>query len=265
MIGGFAFCNATFFLGDKMKTILSWIKREREETSLLLRSIPSTVVTLFVVSVICMNLLANKTLVQTEIIALDGGVLISWLSFMCMDIITKYFGPKASNKVALLASGINLLTCLLFYIASIIPSNANDYTALNGILGGTWFILLGSTVAFLISALINNLLNWLIGKAFYKNPDGKLAYVTQCYVSTFIGQFLDNLIFSVIVFTVFAPIYWDGFCWTLLQCTTCALTGAVAELIMEIIFSPIGYRVVKKWKKQRVGEQYLEFINGGKE
>ena len=247
-----------------METISSWIKREREETSLLFKSIPSTVVSLFVVSVICMNLLANKTLVQTELIALDGGVLISWLSFMCMDIITKYFGPKASNKVAILASGINLLTCLLFYIASVIPSNANDYTALNGILGGTWFILLGSTIAFLISALINNFLNWLIGKAFSKNPDGKLAYVTQCYVSTFVGQFIDNLIFSVIVFTVFAPIYWDGFCWTLLQCTTCALTGAVAELIMEVIFSPIGYRVVKKWKRQRVGEQYLEFIGGKK-
>ena len=122
------------------------IKREREETSLLFRCIPSTVVSLFVVSVICMNLLANKTLVQTEWIALDGGILISWLSFMCMDIITKYFGPKASNKVALLASGINLLTCIIFYIASIIPSDANDYTALNGILGGTWFILFGSTV-----------------------------------------------------------------------------------------------------------------------
>ena len=247
-----------------MKKILNAIKREREETSLLFRSIPSTVVSLFVVSVICMNLLANKTLVQTEIIALDGGVLISWLSFMCKDIITKYFGPKASNKVAILASGINLLTCLLFYIASIIPSNANDYSALNTILGGTWFILFGSTVAFLISALINNCLNRLIGKAFRKNPDGKLAYVTQCYVSTFVGQFLDNLIFSVIVFTVFAPIYWDGFCWTLLQCTTCALTGAVAELIMEIIFSPIGYRVVQRWKKQKIGEQYLEFVDGGK-
>ncbi|MBQ7810490.1 MAG: VUT family protein, partial [Clostridia bacterium] len=69
-----------------------------------------------------------------------------------------------------------MLTCLIFYVASIIPSNANDYTALNNILGGTWFILLGSTVAFLISAVINNLLNWLIGKAFRKNPDGKLAF-----------------------------------------------------------------------------------------
>ncbi len=237
--------------------------RERDETAILLRSIPSTTVSLFVVSVICMNLLANKTLLQTEWIALDGGILISWLSFMCMDIITKYFGPKASNKVAVLASAINLLTCFVFYVASVIPSDANDYHALNSLLGGTWFILLGSTVAFLISAVINNLLNRLIGTAFTKNPDGKAAYAAQTYVSTFIGQFADNLIFSVIVFVIFAPIYWDGFCWTVLQCTMCALTGAVAELIMEIIFSPIGYSIVKKWKKHGIGQEYLDLINGG--
>ena len=246
-----------------MKTsVINWINQEKKETVLLFRSIPSAVVSLFVVSVICMNLLANKTLVQTDIIALDGGVLISWLSFMCMDIITKYFGPKASNKVALLASGINLLTSLIFFIASIIPSNANDYTALNGILGGTWFILLGSTIAFLVSAVLNNCLNWLIGTIFKKNPNGKLAYATQTYLSTFIGQFVDNLVFSVIVFMLFAPIYWNGFSWTFLQCVTCALTGAVAELIMEIVFSPIGYTIIKKWREQKVGEQYLNFIKG---
>lgn len=247
-----------------MESIKVLIKRERNETALLLRSIPSTVVSLFVVSVICMNLLANKTLFQTSWLAFDGGILISWLSFMCMDIITKYFGPKASNKIALLASSINLLTCIIFYIASIIPSNANDYTALNGILGGSWFILLGSTIAFLFSAVINNLLNWLIGKAFRKNPDGKLAFATQCYVSTFIGQFLDNLIFSIIVFVWCAPIFWNGFHWSILQCATCALTGAVAELIMEIVFSPFGYTIIKKWKNNGVGKEYLNFINGGK-
>ena len=245
------------------QTIAAWARREREETGILLRCIPSTVVSLFVVSVICMNLLANKTLLQRDWIALDGGILISWLSFMCMDIITKYFGPKASTKIALLASSINVMTCFIFYIASAIPSNASDYTALNEILGGTWFILLGSTIAFLISAVINNLLNWIIGKSFRKNPNGKLAYATQTYVSTFIGQFLDNLIFSVIVFVWFAPIFWNGFHWTVTQCVTCALTGAVAEAIMEILFSPIGYRIVMKWRKLEVGAAYLNYINGG--
>ncbi len=249
---------------NKTKSSFSaWFMREREETGILLRCIPSTVVSLFVVSVICMNLLANKTLWQTEWIALDGGMLISWLSFMCMDIITKYFGPKASNKIAILASAINLLTCFIFYIASIIPSNANDYTALNGILGGSWFILLGSTIAFLVSAGINNFLNWTIGKAFKRNPDGKLAYATTTYVSTFIGQFLDNLIFSLIVFVGFAPIFWDGFHWTVIQCVACALTGAIAELIMEIIFSPFGFKILSKWKKHNVGKEYLDYISKG--
>ena len=248
----------------RIEILKEWVKREREETQILLRCIPATTVSLFVVSVVCMNLLANKTLFQNTYLALDGGFLISWLSFMCMDMITKYFGPKASNRIAILASVINLLTCAIFYIVSIIPSNADDYTALDEIFGGTWFILLGSTIAFLVSAAINNFLNWTIGKAFHKNPDGKLAYATQAYVSTFVGQFFDNLIFSLIVFAGFAPIFWDGFHWTVLQCMTCALTGAVAELIMEILFSPIGFRLVTKWKQLKVGQEYVDYVKGEK-
>ena len=238
-------------------SLLAWLRRDREETTLLLRCIPATAVTLFVVSVICMNLLANKTLVQTEYLALDGGILISWLSFLCMDIITKHFGPRASNRIVVLAALVNLFVCAVFYIASVIPSNAGDYTALNGILGGTWFILLGSTVAFLVSAALNNALNWAIGRAFRRDPDGRAAFAARTYISTFAGQFVDNFLFAVIVFVGFAPIYWDGFHWTVLQCATCALTGAVAEAVMEIVFSPFGYRTVKRWKALGVGREYL--------
>ena len=247
-----------------MNNLKKRAKRELTEYRLLLQSIPSVVVTLFVVSVISMNLLANKTLLQLDWIALDGGILISWLSFMCMDIITKHFGPKASNSITLLAVMINLLTCLIFFVASAISSNAGDFSAFDQIFGGTWFILLGSTVAFIASALINNALNWAIGKAFRKKPNGKLAFAARAYVSTFVGQFLDNFIFSVIVFMLFAPIFWDGFSWTLVQCASCALTGAIAELIMEIAFSPIGYRICKKWQRESVGKEYLDFIKAAK-
>lgn len=247
-----------------MKKMLEKLKNEYVEFKLLMRAIPAAVVTLFVVSVICMNLLANKTLLQLDWIAIDAGILISWLSFMCMDVITKSFGPKASNSITVLAATINLLTCLIFFAASAIPSNAGNYDAFDGIFGGTWFILLGSTVAFIVSGIINNVLNWLIGKCFKKNPDSKLAFVTRCYISTFIGQFLDNFIFSVIVFVFFAPIYWNGFCWTPLQCVMCALTGAVAELILEIAFSPIGYRIIRRWSRDKVGQAYLEYIGKGK-
>jgi len=227
------------------------------DVKLLLRSMPSAVTALFTVSVVIMNILANKTIYQSDLLAIDGGILVSWLSFLCMDIVTKAFGPRAATKLSVFAVAVNLFVCLIFFIVSVIPTET-DYTAFNTIIGGTWFILLSSTVAFLSSALINNFLNWSIGKLFRKSPDGKLAYVTRSYISTFIGQFFDNFIFAVLTFTVFAPIFWDGFSWTLLQCFTCSVLGAALELVMEVVFSPIGYFVLKNWEKDGVGKEYRE-------
>ena len=240
------------------------IKREWYELKTLMRSVPPMAVALLTATVFTMNLLANKSIfLPVSWMALDCGIVISWLAFLIMDVVTKHFGPKASTKISVLACAINLLTCLIFFVASAIPSNAADYTAFNGIFGGTWFILLGSTVAFLASAVLNNVLNFTISRAFKRNPNGKTAYAVSVYVSTFAGQFFDNFIFSLIVFVGFAPIYWNGFHWTVLQCAACALTGAVAELIMEIIFSPIGYRITKKWRENAVGRAYLEYMGKG--
>ena len=245
----------------KHRSFGKWLNDEFKLTIILLRSIPAAVVALFVISVIAMNILANKTLVQTDYLALDGGILISWLSFLSMDVVVKHFGPKASNRMSVFAILVNLLVCLIFFIVSIIPSNADDYTAFNSIIGGTWFILLSSTIAFFCSALINNFLNFTVGKLFKNNPDGKLAFFTRSYVSTFIAQFLDNFIFSILTFMVFAPIFWNGFHWTFVQCLTCSLLGALLELVMEAIFSPIGYLITKNWKKNNIGEQYFNYLN----
>ncbi len=226
-----------------------------QDTKRLFRSMPCVITALFTISVVTMNLLANKTIYQSDIIAVDGGILVSWLSFLCMDIVTKRFGPKGATKLSVFAMCVNLFVCLIFYIVSAIPTK-EDYTAFNTIIGGTWFILLSSTVAFLTSALINNFLNRSIGRLFKNNPNGKLAYVTRSYVSTFVAQFADNFVFAALTFMVFAPIFWDGFSWTPLQCFTCSLLGAGLELLMEVVFSPIGYFVLRQWEKDGVGGDY---------
>lgn len=235
-----------------------WIHSHWNDTKRLFRSIPSIVVSLFTISVVAMNILANKTIYQSEYLAIDGGIFVSWLSFLCMDVVTKHFGPRAATKLSIFALLANLLTCLFFFIVSVIPTPNTDYSAFNEIIGGTWFILLSSSIAFLCSAILNNFLNWSIGKIFKRNPDGKAAFFTRAYVSTFIAQFVDNLIFAILTFTIFAPIFWDGFHWTFIQCVTCSLLGASLELVMEIFFSPLGYIVAKKWKRDHVGEEYLE-------
>ena len=236
-----------------------YIKKEALDTKILFHSIPSYIMAFFVVSIIAMNLLANKTIVNEEWIALDGGILISWLSFLCMDVVTKHFGPKAANKMTIFAVIANLLVCLIFFIVSIIPTK-DDYTVFNQIIGGTWFILLSSTIAFIASGILNNFTNFYTNKLFVKNPDGKLAFTVSCYVSTFIGQFVDNFIFSSLTFMVFAPIFWDGFHWTIIQVLMCSLTGAVFELLMEVIFSPFGYMVSKRWKRDGVGDKYFAHL-----
>jgi hypothetical protein len=36
------------------------------------------------------------------------------------------------------------------------------------------------------------------------------------------------------------------------------------ELLCEVVFSPVGYKVSKDWEKQKVGEQYIEFRAGNR-
>lgn len=235
----------------------SRIRRFLSDTSLLLRSVPSPVVTFFVLSVVLMNLLANKTIYQKGFLAVDGGIVVSWLAFLCMDIITKHFGPRAATRISMFALGVNVLVVAVFALVSAIPTET-DYTAFNTIFGCSWFIVLSSSVAFMASAVVNNQLNAAIGVLFRANPDGRAAYYTRSYISTFVGQFIDNMIFATMTFMLFAPIYWGGFSWTLPQCVTCSLIGAVLELMMEVVFSPIGYAVVSHWKRAGIRGNVLE-------
>ncbi|MDO4867976.1 MAG: VUT family protein [Clostridia bacterium] len=232
------------------------IKQFLSDTSLLLRSIPSPVITVLVLSVVLMNLLANKTIYQKGFFAVDGGIVVSWACFLCMDIITKHFGAKAATQASIFALAINLFCVGIFAIVSLIPTET-DYSAFNGIFGGSWFIVLSSSLAFIASAVANNALNAAVGRMFRANPDGRAAYYTRSYVSTFIGQFIDNMVFASLVFMLFAPIYWGGFSWTLPQCISCSMIGAFLELFMEVVFSPIGYSVTRRWRQMDVGGAYL--------
>lgn len=240
-------------------------KREFTEFRLLLKAVPTFTVVVFVLSVFSMNLLANKSIdLPVPWLALDCGIIVSWFAFLSMDMITKHFGPKAATEISIFAIVVNLVLCLIFFLGSLIAGTWGESfvegsetvinSALDKTFGGTWYVLLGSTVAFIVSAVINNFSNWGIGKLFKNKPDGFGAYIMRAYISTAVGQFCDNLIFALIVSHFF-------FGWSILQCVTCALTGMVAELLCEVIFSYLGFAVCKKWKKDKVGEEYFAFVS----
>ena len=97
------------------------IRKEMDDYRILLRNVPSLVITMFVVSVIMMNLLANKELLSVKYFALDCGFVLSWISFLCMDMICKRFGPKAAAKISILALAVNLFATLIFKLMSMTP------------------------------------------------------------------------------------------------------------------------------------------------
>ena len=240
------------------------IKDYFAELLTLIRCVPALSLSGFVISVFAMNLLANKSLdIPCDWLALDCGIIVSWVAFLCMDMLTKHFGPKAATQISILTILINLFACLLLFFAKLIPGTWGAFydfgeqsvvnEALDSTFGGTWYVVLGSTAAFIVSALINNFSNWGIGKIFKKKPDGFGAYACRSYLSTALGQFADNLIFALLVSHFF-------FGWTIVQCLTCAATGMVAELLCEAVFSPLGYAVCANWRKRGVGKEYFELV-----
>lgn len=233
------------------------MQKDRASVGQLLDNIPPIILSLLVLSVVGMNLLANKS-IDTGVswLALDCGILFSWLTFLCMDVTTHCFGPKAATLLSFVAVGLNLMMAGIFFIASKIPgvwgesfvpgSEAVLNQALNNTFGGTWFIILGSSIAFVVSAVVNNFLNYGIGLAL-GNRNGFGTFAARSYISTFVGQFTDNITFALIVSRNF-------FGWTLLQCFTCAITGAVLELLFEVFFSPMGYQIAKRLRPELAGE-----------
>ncbi len=230
------------------------MKQTLREFRTFLGTASPLLVTLMVLSVVGMNLLANKS-IDTGVswLALDGGILFSWLAFLSMDVLTHCYGPRCASMVSVAALLLNLFMALIFFLASRIPgvwgesfvegSEQVINAALDRTFAGTWFIILGSSIAFIASALLNNYLNYGIGK-LAKKEIGFGVFALRSYVSTFLGQFADNLIFALLVSRTF-------FGWTLVQCFTCALTGAVLELLSEVLFSPLGYRVSRRILIQR--------------
>ena len=235
------------------------IRKLFSEAITLQRSVPGLVLALFIASVTAMNLLANKSIdLPVQWLALDCGFILSWVVFLLMDIVTKHFGARAATMLSIMALIFNLFIVLFLFLGAKIPgiwsssyvegSQEMINTALDEVFAGTWYVVMGSSAAFIISAFVNNYLNAAIGKRVGEEGFGNFAL--RSYISTFVGQFCDNLAFALIVSLHF-------FGWSLLQCFTCALTGAVCELLCEVVFSPLGYRISVMWKKQQVGKEYL--------
>lgn len=245
-----------------MNKIKSMIQTQIDDYRVLMRSVPPLVMMFLAISTTLMNLMAQKELLNISWLALDCGFLLSWLSFLCMDMLTKRFGAKAAIQLSLTSVAVSLFVSLVLFVTSVVGNNwsaAYNYengdivnAALNETFGGTWYVIAGSMIAFAVASIVNAVVNESIGKMTKKN--NFRSFALRSYVSTAIGQFVDNFVFATVVSKVF-------FGWTWQQVFFCSIAGAVAELVSEVIFSPVGFKVCRKWEKHNVGHEYLDYVN----
>ena len=240
---------------------MNYIKSELKDYKILLRSVPSMVISVFILSVVCMNLMASKELYSSTYFCINSGLALSWISFLCMDCICKRFGAKASVKISILAMAVNVVTVLIFKLLTLTPGHWAAYfsapdtvsaelinDSINSTFGNTWYVVLGSATAMFLSSLVNSHLNEIIGR---KSDKGSYkGFAIRSFISTAAGQWVDNFVFSVMVSHVF-------FGWNWVQVLICSTTSMIIELVFEVIFSPVGYRVSKNWEKDGVGREYI--------
>ena len=230
------------------------IKKEWFELKELIAKINPLVMTFFVLSVVCMNLLANKSIDLSWVpgnngsypwLALDCGLFVSWLAFFSMDNIVRRFGPKASTKMTIVAVFINLVVCGVFLFAGTVNGEwgaSYEYTgqineALDSTIAGTWYVLLGSTIAFITSAVVHGVTSFTISKLF-KDKESLKTYAVCSSVATSLGQFVDNFLFAFIVSRTF-------FGWNMLQCIMCSVSGMIVEFLLSFVFVPLGHKIYK--------------------
>lgn len=215
-----------------------------------LSKVPSLALTTFVLAVVMMNLLANKELFHTDWVALDCGFVLSWIPFLLMDCFCKVYGGKDALRISILAIAINLLIFGIFKLVSLAPGMWGAYyatglkevnDALNGTIGGSTWIVFGSALAMAVSAAVNSVANIAVARII--DTGGFREFAARSFTSTLVSQFCDNFVFAVVVSI---PL----FGWSFRQAVFCSLTAAGFELIMEIIFSGVGYRLARRWSEQ---------------
>lgn len=237
-----------------------------EQAKDALRAIPGLVTAVFILSIVMMNLLANKSIFNAPWLAATAGVFVSWISFLCMDSVCKRFGYKAATVLNTVAMLINLGAAILMMLivkvpgiwaasfAAETPEIANAINiGIDTTFASSWYIVIGSALAMFLGGVVNNVMNNIVGVKL-DNQGTYTEFALRSVISTALGQMTDNLVFGFFVSYFF-------FGWTLKQVIMCSFFMMLLELAFEVVFTPIGYKVSTMWKEEKVGEEYIKKYN----
>ena len=199
----------------------------------------------YCVFTVVQNLFEMKTLGTTEFAFGGGGVILSWATFMIMDICTELFGKKDTMTVYTFAGILNLvIVCLAQVVIKIPGTYPEQNMAFELIFSNGIRTALASFIAFWVGNFVN--MNIMIDMKS-RTPQSDLWFFARAVASTIVGQFVDNMVFATLAF---APVGISVFEMRWIDIITSVLFGTCVETIIESCFVPfITIPVSKKIEK----------------
>jgi uncharacterized integral membrane protein (TIGR00697 family) len=202
-------------------------------------------ISVFFVSVLLISNIASTKIIDLKWFVFDGGTLLFPLSYIFGDILTEVYGYKRTRQVIWLGFFMALLMSVVFIIVGKLPSSPgwNNQGAYDLILGLTPRIVIASLIAY----TCGNFSNSFILAKMKILTSGKMLWA-RTIGSTLVGEFIDSTLFIVIAF------------WGILPSSlliTLIISNYIFKTVVEIIFTPATYKVVK-FLKEKENEDYYD-------
>ena len=189
------------------------------------------------------NIITIKTINILGLIFTAGDILFP-ITYILNDVFTEVYGFNKSKLIIWTSFFCNLLMIIIFKITILLPSSDSFemQEELVNILGSTPRILIASFIAFLVGNFANSI---VMSKMKVKTEGKYLALRT--IGSTLVGEGLDTLIFIPIVFINSLDLQTMIFL---------IIDTYIFKVSLEIILTPITYKVIKFIKKKEKIDTY---------
>ena len=183
-------------------------------------------------------------IIELWIFPVSATVLYFPITYIFSDVLTEVYGYAQARRVlwtVLLSSVIaGLMYQLVVFLPPITGFDAQDAYA--RVLGSVPRILLGGWIAVFAGEILNNYVLakmkvWTRGKYLW----------TRTIASTIVGQFANTVLFYVIALYAVLPN-------NLLIASI--LSGWLIKVLVEIIFTPVTYIVIRKLKQKEHADYY---------
>ena len=212
-------------------------------------------IVLFVTVLVTSNVASSAKIIGLDFsfigirLAFDGGTLLFPLAYIAGDLLTEVYGFRIARRAIWTGFMALSISAFFFFLLNLLPGEPSWETmagraAYEAILGG--MSTGGIVLASLFGYLAGNFSNSVILSRMKVLMKGRLLWV-RTIGSSIIGELLDSFIFvSIAVLTKVFPreIF-----------AALVITNYLLKLLVEILFTPVCYLAVHKFKKAEGTDQ----------